>query len=369
MTYLIPIKYATLIFPLIAFIFTMPFILRQYHKYGSISIFKSTITYLFIFYLICAYFLVILPLPKISEVAQLTTPRTQLIPFSFIKDFINETTLDITNPSTYISALKQSCFYVVAFNIILTIPFGIMLRYYFKCNLKKTCLYTFILSLFFELTQLSGLYFIYPRGYRLFDVDDLILNTLGGLLGYIIISPFLKIVPPIEDVNNKAKIKGQTISGLRRTVAVALDIFILLLIQTLTIIIFRNNFYLNILIALIYYFIIPIFLNTSTIGEKYLNIQILDYNDNKNIPRLILRKLLFILIYIITPYLISLLITSLPNTYLREFIGLIIILIMLLAYFITGIKFLFSSKDLLYEKLSKTKRVSTIKPDNELNTE
>lgn len=209
MTYLIPIKYACLIFPLIAFIFTMPFILRQYHKYGSISIFKSTITYIFIFYLICAYFLVILPLPKISEVAQLTTPRTQLIPFNFILDFIKETTLDITNPHTYLKAMKQSCFYVVAFNIILTIPFGIILRYYFKCSLKKTITYTFILSLFFELTQLSGLYFIYPRGYRLFDVDDLILNTLGGLLGYIIITPFLKIVPPIDDVNNKAKIKAK----------------------------------------------------------------------------------------------------------------------------------------------------------------
>lgn len=363
MTYLIPIKYACLIFPLIAFIFTMPFILRQYHKYGSISIFKSTITYIFIFYLICAYFLVILPLPKISEVAQLTTPRTQLIPFNFILDFIKETTLDITNPHTYLKAMKQSCFYVVAFNIILTIPFGIILRYYFKCSLKKTITYTFILSLFFELTQLSGLYFIYPRGYRLFDVDDLILNTLGGLLGYIIITPFLKIVPPIDDVNNKAKIKGQTISGPRRTVAFLLDIFILSLIQIFTIIVFKDNFYLNIFITLIYYFIIPLFLNSSTIGEKYLNIQILDYNDNKNIPRLILRKILFILFYILVPYTICFIVINLKNVYLKEFIGLIIILLILLAYFITGIKYLFTNKPLLYEKLSKTKRVSTIKPN------
>lgn len=363
MTYLIPIKYAILIFPLIAFIFTMPFILRQYHKFGSISFFKSTITYLFIFYLICAYFLVILPLPKISEVAQLTTPRVQLIPFNFIIDFIKGTTLNINNPHTYLQALKQPCFYVVAFNIFLTMPFGLILRYYFNFDIKKTITYTFFLSLFFELTQLSGLYFIYPRGYRLFDIDDLILNTLGGLLGYLLVGPLIKIVPQIDEVNNKAKIKGQTISGLRRTVAFSLDIFILLLILLLTIIVFKDNFYLNILITFIYYFIIPLFQNTSTIGEKYLNIQILDYKDNKNIPRLIFRKLLFISIYILIPYTICTLIINLKNIYLREFIGLIIIILILLSYFITGIKYLFTNKPLLYEKLSKTKRVSTIKPD------
>lgn len=40
------------------------------------------------------------------------------------------------------------------------------------------------LSLVFELTQLSGLFGLYPRPYRLADVDDLMTNTLGGMVGY-----------------------------------------------------------------------------------------------------------------------------------------------------------------------------------------
>ena len=33
-------------------------------------------------------------------------------------------------------------------------------------------IFSFLLSLFFEVTQLTGLYFLYPGSYRLFDVDD-----------------------------------------------------------------------------------------------------------------------------------------------------------------------------------------------------
>ncbi|UPU40245.1 hypothetical protein MX850_02280 [Erysipelothrix sp. Poltava] len=35
----------------------------------------------------------------------------------------------------------------------MTVPFGIYLRYYFNCDLKKTVILSFILSLFFEPTQ------------------------------------------------------------------------------------------------------------------------------------------------------------------------------------------------------------------------
>ena len=48
MTYLKTIKIAILIFPIIAFLFTIPFILNQYHKYGSINKLRVFIIYSFI---------------------------------------------------------------------------------------------------------------------------------------------------------------------------------------------------------------------------------------------------------------------------------------------------------------------------------
>lgn len=63
-------------------------------------------------------------------------------------------------------------------------PFGVYLRYYFKQDLKRTILFSFLLSLFYELTQLSALYGIYSGPYRLADVEDLICNTMGGAVGW-----------------------------------------------------------------------------------------------------------------------------------------------------------------------------------------
>lgn len=361
MKYISVINYAVIFFPFIALLFTMPFILSQYHKYGSISFLKTIITYLFVFYLICAYFLVILPLPTIEEVVHLKTPQIQPIPFEFLIDFIKHSSFDITNIHTYIKAIKESYFYVPAFNIVLTIPFGFFLRYYSKCDIKKATIFTFLLSLFFELTQLTGLYFIYPRGYRLCDIDDLILNTLGGLIGFIISKPLINILPKIDSINANAIQKGKIISGPRRTLAFLLDLFILFIIEIITILIFTYNTYLSIIVAIIYYFIIPLFLNTSTPGKKFLNIKVLDYNEVENIPRLILRKFLVILIYIIIPITITEIIIYISDGGLTEFIGLIVIGNLFLLYSITTIKYIFTGKDMIYEKLSKTKLVSTIK--------
>jgi len=83
------------------------------------------------------YFLVILPLPKMEEVVY-QEGMIRLIPFTFIFDFLRESSLVISEPSTYLLALKEPCFYTVLFNILMTVPFGMYLRYYFKCSLKKS---------------------------------------------------------------------------------------------------------------------------------------------------------------------------------------------------------------------------------------
>ena len=83
---------------------------------------------------------------------------------------------------------------------------------------------SFLLSLFFELTQVTGLYFIYPRGYRLFDVDDLMANTLGGLVGYFVSALFLKFLPTRTELDQASFRRGKEVSLLRRLLAFMLDI-------------------------------------------------------------------------------------------------------------------------------------------------
>lgn len=66
-------------------------------------------------------------------------------------------------------------------------PFGFMLPLISKnfLNMKRILIATFCLSLTFELTQL-----IFYFGS--FDVDDLLLNTLGGVVGYLPIHYFYR---------------------------------------------------------------------------------------------------------------------------------------------------------------------------------
>ena len=45
MNYIISIKTAILVFPFIALLFSIPFILHQYHKYGSINPFRVLIVF------------------------------------------------------------------------------------------------------------------------------------------------------------------------------------------------------------------------------------------------------------------------------------------------------------------------------------
>ena len=68
--------------------------------------------------------------------------------------------------------------YNVIGNIVWFIPFGIILCVYAKnMTIKKTVLYSFLLSLSIELLQ-----YVFYTGVS--DIDDIIFNVVGGVVGY-----------------------------------------------------------------------------------------------------------------------------------------------------------------------------------------
>ncbi|GAB3683384.1 VanZ family protein [Saccharopolyspora tripterygii] len=75
-------------------------------------------------------------------------------------------------------------------NIALFVPLGALLRR----APPVTALAGAGVSLFVEATQLTGLWFQFPCSYRVFDVDDVIANTAGALLGSAI-APLLRGLP------------------------------------------------------------------------------------------------------------------------------------------------------------------------------
>jgi glycopeptide antibiotics resistance protein len=79
----------------------------------------------------------------------------------------------------------------------MTVPFGFFFKFFINIKRKNIIIMTFILSLMIELAQLTGLFFTYPGSYRLFDVDDIMMNTLGGFLGTLLANNINGIVPDI----------------------------------------------------------------------------------------------------------------------------------------------------------------------------
>lgn len=108
-----------------------------------------------------------------SELISRSFSNSNLIPFKTIISYI-------VNPISVKIAIVN-----VLGNIILFIPIGILApflvlkKYEFWISFKVSLLASFCISLAFEVIQLLT-YF------GLFDVDDLILNTFGGVLGFFI---------------------------------------------------------------------------------------------------------------------------------------------------------------------------------------
>ena len=216
-------------FPFIAFLLTLPYMMVQYRKLEAVPFWKSFVFYALVFYLICAYFMVILPLPEALTAAEagVSSKAPSLTPFLFVPGFIHAAqtaSLSLLDPHSWIAFLKQNTVYCTLFNVLLTMPLGAFARYMFRMKWWQALVLGFCTSLFFELSQLTGLWGIYDYAYRLFDVDDLIVNTAGCMLGYAIMGGPMRYLPDFHQLDVKAAEKGaRSTSFTRRLIGFSVD--------------------------------------------------------------------------------------------------------------------------------------------------
>lgn len=72
-------------------------------------------------------------------------------------------------------------------NLLLFVPLGMYLKFIFKNNKFSNVLIIILLSLNFELLQ-------YILHIGVSDITDIIMNTLGGIIGIILISVFFNLL-------------------------------------------------------------------------------------------------------------------------------------------------------------------------------
>lgn len=224
MVYIYDVIAGLSVFPFIAALFTLPYVMVQYHKYGSVSKYRTLIIYSFILYMLIAYFMVILPLPdRASTVGNTIQDHLNLIPFRQIWLYWHDKVISLATLKAY---MRSMALWQLLFNILLTVPFGVYMHYYFRQSLKRTILFSFLLSLFYETSQLTALFGIYPGPYRLADVEDLICNTMGGAIGFQFAYLFNIMLPSRKEIDEYCRERGRIITGMRRFWAVLFDYLI-----------------------------------------------------------------------------------------------------------------------------------------------
>lgn len=368
--YIEALEQAAILFPILAVLFTIPYIAWNYHKYGSVLSLRILIVYSFILYMLCAYCLVILPLPTGEAAANLSGHQAQLVPFTFLGDIARESDAVLSQPRTWLTVFNSNAFLTTLFNLFLTMPFGMYLRYYFRCGWKRTLVYSLLLSLFFELTQLSGLYFIYSGSYRLFDVDDLIVNTCGSMIGFVLARIAMRFLPSREELDRESFVRGRRVSLLRRIVAFIYDEIAYAVLFIVVFLIWTANFgtmsvWVYALIWLAYFALCPIILRGQTIGHRLTKLRIVSFFGGKaRWYQYALRYTLLFVLLVAAPVVLNWSISFLAGR------GLLGELASVLAYGIVDGGYLFlllfeaarmaMRRQLFYERWSKTKLISTV---------
>ncbi|MCU1681735.1 MAG: VanZ family protein [Amycolatopsis sp.] len=166
----------------------IPQLITQYARHGRVHVRGLAISGAVTLYGCLALAVVLLPLPGPN------TPRltqtVQLRPFQWVADIHTEL---LKHGLSSAHALTTLTFQQVAMNVLLFVPLGLIARLLWKRGLIGTLLIGFTISLAIEITQLTANFGTAPFAYRIFDVDDLMTNTTGAVLGWIVAALLLAL--------------------------------------------------------------------------------------------------------------------------------------------------------------------------------
>jgi glycopeptide antibiotics resistance protein len=159
---------------LVSVLLFVPFLAVEYRARGRLGVGRILLYVASLVYAFALWTYTLLPLPDSAGIA---CAPAQLVPGAFVRDVLG---FDVSSAG---AILRNPAVQQVVLNVVLFLPAGVLLRALWRRGVASTTGAALATSLLIELTQLTGIFGLYPCAYRVFDVDDLLANTLGGLLG------------------------------------------------------------------------------------------------------------------------------------------------------------------------------------------
>ncbi len=157
----------------------VPQLVSHHARFGRVDGRRVATTGAVTLYSCLALAVVLLPLPAPGDPE--LTQTVQLVPFQWIADVGTE--LD-KHGLSHAHALFTQTFQQLAMNVLLFVPLGVFAGLLWKRGARFATLTGFGVSLLVEITQLTANFGTAPLPYRIFDVDDLLANTAGAVLGW-----------------------------------------------------------------------------------------------------------------------------------------------------------------------------------------
>lgn len=196
---------ALIAWPFIAALLTLPVLIVQYRRFNRIHWSRIAFTYLLMLYGLGLLSFTLYPMPDNPvEFCRDYSLAPQLMPLMFVSDITNEG----------LRAILQ-----VVMNIVFFVPLGVFVRLLFRWKFMTLLITGVVTSLAIETAQLTGVFGLYPCSYRLFDIDDLMFNTLGAMIGYL-----MALLIPRKELEYAEKGTVTTNAGaVRRLVAFIVD--------------------------------------------------------------------------------------------------------------------------------------------------
>lgn len=156
----------------------------HYRRYGIFKGWPALLTTATFLYLCAIIAFTLFPLPAVDD--QFCSlgediERWRLIPFASFGGAVA-----VYQHAGLAAMLVSTSFLELFFNVLLLMPLGILLAYRYKKSFAFTAAAGLGVSLLIEFTQGTAVYGIYGCPYRVAEVDDLITNTTGAVLGYLL---------------------------------------------------------------------------------------------------------------------------------------------------------------------------------------
>lgn len=146
---------------------------------------RAVLLFLFVFYLLCASLLTILPIPDDFSIYCTQHSGRSLVDLNFLQRWADfQRHLEKAgNDNSYWQLILSERFREPFLNILLAVPLGWFLMFLYWKNRITAFFFGVAMILLWELTQLSGLWFIAPCPWRTFSLTDIAMNSLGLVLG------------------------------------------------------------------------------------------------------------------------------------------------------------------------------------------